>query len=163
MSAFWLGRNLNIQTWPLNENVGFEVEVDLDKIRETRSAKSNVYSIPKAFESGTIITISKISDSKWPMGRGQGKLRSLLASMYRLYLNDPDFPVEINFNGKALSFSELRVLKEPFWPNTQGPQKDSPVIEWERYFTFKTTNGHQIGGRVALLERMSLNCVCNAA
>jgi hypothetical protein len=75
--------------------------------------------------------------------------------MYRLYLNDKDFPISINFNGKPLKFSELKVLTEPFWPNTQGPLEGAPAIEWVRNFEFSTSKNHVIRGRVALLEKMS--------
>jgi len=36
MSSFWMGRNLNIKTWPLTSDTGFEVVVDLDVIKKTK-------------------------------------------------------------------------------------------------------------------------------
>lgn len=155
MSAFWLGRNLNIRTWPINSKEGYELEVDLDEIKRTRSAKSHVHIIEESDVSGTLITISKISEDKWPMGRGQGKLRTLLASMYRIYLNNPEYPVQIYFNDKELKFENMKILRNPFWPNTQGPLQESEEIFWEREFTFTTGRGRTISGKIGLLEKMS--------
>ena len=159
MSAFWLGRNLNIKTWSIEETEGFEVEIDLDEIKKTKSARSTVHVIEDNREKGTIVTISKIPDEKWPpVGRGQGKLRSLLASMYRLYLNDSEFPIEIVFAGKQLEFSDIKILNAPFWPTTQGPVSGTPEVTWAREFTFITSHGRKtITGRIALLETMSRN------
>ena len=47
MSSFWMGRNLNIKTWPLNVSLGYEVSVDLDEIKKTKSAITQVHEIPK--------------------------------------------------------------------------------------------------------------------
>lgn len=47
MSSFWMGRNLNIKTWPLNVSLGYEVSVDLDEIKRTKSAITQVHEIPK--------------------------------------------------------------------------------------------------------------------
>jgi hypothetical protein len=155
MSAFWLGRNLNIKTWPLNVDEGYELEVDLDEIKRTKSAKSPVRVIEGQEQSGTIVRISKISDEKWPMGRGQGKLRTLLASMYRIYLNNEEFPVQIIFNGKELKFDQMKILEAKYWPNTQGPDESSNLIYWEKEFSFVTGRGRRISGRIGLLEKMS--------
>lgn len=155
MSAFWLGRNLKINTWPLKEQTGYDVIVDLDDIKRTRSAKSHVTVIAGRAYSGTTIEISKISEDKWPMGRGQGKLRTLLASMYRLYLNDEEFPVSIVFNGRPLQFTASPVLVAPYWSSTQGPQLEAETVRWERPFDFTTSKGRLIHGRIALLEKMS--------
>ncbi|CAN2190083.1 Histidine kinase-, DNA gyrase B-, and HSP90-like ATPase [Candidatus Nanopelagicaceae bacterium] len=155
MSAFWLGRNLTINTWPVNGTNGFTAEVDLDQIKITKSAKTQVHVINPRKQSGTEIWISKISQEKWPVGRSLGKLKMLLTSMYRIYLTDPDFPVTINFQGKPLEFADLKCLEAPFWPNTQGPDKNEEPRVWSRPYSFVTTNGHKITGSVGLLERMS--------
>ena len=50
----------------------------------------------------TIIQVSKIPHEKIPRGSGLGKLKLLLTSMYRIYLNSSDTPVKIKFNGQYL-------------------------------------------------------------
>jgi hypothetical protein len=159
MSAFWLGRNLNIKTWSVDEDEGYEVELDLDSIKRTKSTKSTVHIIPSRKEKGTVVTISKISEDKWPpVGRGQGKLRSLLSSMYRLYLNDKEFPVEIIFAGKPLTFSEVAYLNAPYWDSTQGPKEGEEEVRWVREFEYVTKEGkRKIVGHIGLLETMSRN------
>jgi hypothetical protein len=155
MSAFWLGRNLNISTWPIESEIGYHAAVDLDEIKKTKSAKTRVTPIAGRPQSGTNIVISKIPQEKWPVGRSLGKLKMLLTSMYRIYLTDPDFPVVINFQGKPLEFSNLKCLEAPFWPNTQGPGNNEEIRVWSRPYRFTTSNGHEIRGTVGLLDRMS--------
>jgi hypothetical protein len=154
MSAFWWGRRLSIDTQPLGDSAGYNVSVDLDEIKLTRSALMQVHPQQKTEISGTSVTISKISTDRWPRGTGLGKLKSLLSSMYRFYLNDRERPVSIYFNDKLLQFSALTILEAPYWPSTEGPQDDE-VIRWEREFEFETSSGRTIYGIVGLLARMS--------
>ena len=154
MSSFWLGRNLKIITSPLDSSSGFHAEVDLDEIKRTKSAKSHVEEIRPSKLPGTIIQISRIKDDKIPKGTGILKIKLLLTSMYRLYLNNNDRKVHINFNGKPLLFKELSILTEPFWADREGPQNDA-VVRWERNFEYVFPDGKRITGRVGLLETMS--------
>ena len=154
MSSFWMGRNLNIKTWPIGSPLGYEVTVDLDEIKKTRSAKTQVSEIASKKRPGTIIKLSKIKDEKLPRGTGVGKLKLLLTSMYRLYLTNKDQPVNIFFNGKQLIFKNPEILNVPFWPDREGPINDIPV-KWERDFTYTSSKGQVIFGKVGLLETMS--------
>lgn len=154
MSAFWWGRNLKIETWPIGDERGYEVQVDLDQIKQTRSAVINVSEVPGREKPGTLITVSKIPTEKIPRGTGLGKLKLLLTSMYRIYLNSKETPVKIKFNGQFLTFSPLPILKEPFWPDREGPIDDE-IIEWIRVFVFTTSRGNTIRGVIGLLEKMS--------
>jgi hypothetical protein len=154
MSSFWLGRNLKIITSPINSKEGFHAEVDLDEIKRTKSAKSRVEELRPSKMPGTIIRISRIKEDKIPKGTGILKIKLLLTSMYRIYLNSKEKKVHINFNGKPLIFKELSILTEPFWDDREGPQDDA-VIRWERNFEYVFTDGKKITGRVGLLETMS--------
>jgi hypothetical protein len=154
MSSFWMGRNLNIKTWPLNSKTGFEVIVDLDAIKQTRSAVTQVSEIQGKSKPGTVITLSKINNEKLPKGTGVAKLKLLLASMYRIYLNDNSKKVFIRFNGKPLKFQDPEILFQPFWPDREGPESDEP-IKWEREFSYTLKSGPKISGKVGLLETMS--------
>ncbi len=154
MSSFWLGRNLNIKTWPLHVDNGFEVSVDLDEIKKTKSAITQVSEIPKRSRPGTVIKLSKINDDKLPKGTGVAKLKLLLTSMYRLYLTSNEKKVVIRFNGKPLTFKNPEILNVPFWPDREGPVNDIPV-RWEREFTYTSSKGQMVFGKVGLLETMS--------
>jgi hypothetical protein len=154
MSSFWMGRNLNIKTWPLNVSLGYEVSVDLDEIKRTKSAITPVYEIPKKQRPGTVITLSKINDEKLPKGTGVAKLKLLLTSMYRLYLTNTDQRVNIKFNGKSLVFKNPEILNVPFWPDREGPLNEVSV-RWEREFTYTSSKGQMVFGKVGLLETMS--------
>ena len=154
MSSFWWGRNLQISTWPLGDQSGYQVQVDLDEIKKTRSAVIEVNEIPGKPIPGTTIIVSKIPQEKIPRGSGLGKLKLLLTSMYRMYLNSTDTPVRIRFNGQDLVFTPLPILKEPFWPDREGPIDDQ-IIEWIRVFVFTTSRGNTIRGVIGLLEKMS--------
>jgi len=154
MSSFWMGRNLNIKTWPLESDTGFEVVVDLDVIQKTKSALTKVIEIPQQTKPGTKITLSKINQEKLPRGTGVAKLKMLLASMYRIYLNSSDKKVVIRFNGKPLKFNDPAILNEPYWPDKEGPEGQVP-LKWEREFSYKLKSGPLIFGKVGLLETMS--------
>jgi hypothetical protein len=154
MSSFWLGRNLNIRTWPINQKNGYEVTIDLDIIKQTRSAKTKVQEISNRDKCGTIIQITKINEEKLPKGTGVAKLKSLLTSMYRIYLTDSEKIVKINFNGKPLVYKKPKILFEPYWADREGPIDQVPIL-WERDFEFKSEKGQKIRGKVGLLETMS--------
>ena len=154
MSSFWMGRNLNIKTWPLNTSLGYEVSVDLDEIKKTKSAITQVQEISAKPRPGTVIKLSKINEDKLPKGTGVAKLKLLLTSMYRLYLTNTEKPVKIHFNGKPLMFKNPEILNVPFWPDREGPLNDVPV-RWEREFTYTSGKGQMVFGKVGLLETMS--------
>jgi hypothetical protein len=154
MSSFWMGRNLNIKTWPLNTSLGYEVSVDLDEIKRTKSAITQVHEISAKQRPGTVITLSKINEDKLPKGTGVAKLKLLLTSMYRLYLTNTDKRVSIHFNGKPLVFKKPEILNVPFWPDREGPLNAVPV-RWEREFTYTSGKGQMVFGKVGLLETMS--------
>jgi hypothetical protein len=154
MSSFWMGRNLNIKTWPLNTSLGYEVSVDLDEIKKTKSAITQVHEISAKQKPGTIIKLSKINEDKLPKGTGVAKLKLLLTSMYRLYLTNTEKRVTIHFNGKPLMFKNPEILNVPFWPDREGPINDVPV-RWEREFTYTSGKGQMVFGKVGLLETMS--------
>jgi hypothetical protein len=153
MSAFWWGRRLTVETWPLGETVGYKAVIDLDEIRERGNSTVHVSEIPGR-SSGTRITIDRVADGRWPRGRGLGKLRMLLASMYRLYLNHTEFPLSLTLDGQSLGFAQPALLNEPFWPDAKGPLGSNSIL-WEAEFDFTTSRGNRIYGFVGLLERMS--------
>jgi hypothetical protein len=154
MSSFWMGRNLNIRTWPLEQNIGYEVSVDLDHIKETKSAITEVREIRKRNKPGTHITLSKISVEKLPKGTGVGKLKLLLTSMYRIFLTNSEKRVNISFNGKPLVYKKPAILNEPYWSDNEGPVNDFQ-IRWERDFIYESKKGQKIVGKVGILETMS--------
>lgn len=154
MSSFWMGRNLNIRTWPLNVPNGYEVSVDLDEIKQTKSAITQVHEIPLRQRTGTVIKLSKINDEKLPKGTGVAKLKLLLTSMYRLFLTNAEQRVNISFNGNPLVFKNPEILNVPFWPDREGPINEVPV-RWEREFTYTSSKGQMVFGKVGLLETMS--------
>ena len=154
MSSFWMGRNLNIRTWPIDNDNGFEVTVDLDHIKETKSAIAEVTQLKPRNWPGTQIRLSKINEEKLPKGTGVAKLKLLLTSMYRIFLTNSERKVHISFNGKPLIFKSPTILVEPYWPDREGPVDNNP-IRWERDFTYVSKKGQKIRGKVGLLETMS--------
>ena len=75
--------------------------------------------------------------------------------MYRIYLSNVNRKVTIKFNGTALVYKEPNILNEPYWPDREGPDKNQPIIRWERDFSYTTKTGKVITGKVGLLENMS--------
>jgi hypothetical protein len=155
MSSFWFGRSLNIKTTPISLKHGYEVTVDLDEIKRTRSAEANVEEVAAKTLPGTDIYIEKIKSERILHTTGVTKLKLLLSSMYRIYLSNANRKVTIKFNGTALVYKEPNILNEPYWSDREGPDKDKPIIRWERDFSHTTKTGKVITGKVGLLENMS--------
>jgi hypothetical protein len=155
MSSFWFGRSLEIRTFPISSEHGYEVGVDLDEIKKTRSAKIDVEEIKGKKLPGTDIYIEKIKPDRILHTTGVTKLKLLLASMYRIYLSNPSRKVIIKYNGIELNYVDPPILNEPYWPDREGPEKDKPTVRWERDFTYKTKSNKVITGKVGLLANMS--------
>lgn len=155
MSSFWFGRSLKIRTFPISSEHGYEVGVDLDEIKKTRSAKIDVEEIKGKKLPGTDIYIEKIKPDRILHTTGVTKLKLLLASMYRIYLSNPSRKVIIRYNGIELNYVDPPILNEPYWPDREGPEKDKPTVRWERDFTYKTKSNKVITGKVGLLANMS--------
>ncbi len=109
---------------------------------------------PKAH--GTQIILRGLNQSRsYPVGMTLGKVRTYLASMYRTYLRgDEGFVhprtkekwLSIRVLGQALEYATPEILKEPFWPNDLGPEKDAPSILWRRDYELELPNlRHQQG------------------
>jgi len=155
MSSFWFGRSLKIRTFPISSEHGYEVGVDLDEIKKTRSAKIDVEEIKGKKLPGTDIYIEKIKADRILHTTGVTKLKLLLASMYRIYLSNPSRKVIIRYNGNELNYVDPPILNEPYWPDREGPEKGKPAVRWERDFTYKTKSNKVITGKVGLLANMS--------
>lgn len=154
LATFWWGRQLEVITSPLGDENSYVTTIDLDHIKVTGETTVDVRRARRKQLSGTRIIISKVYDEKWPKGKSLVKLKSLLRSMYRIYVSNEDRKIEIFFNGEKLVYTPPAILREPFWPSNSGPGS-GPELEWQEDFTFTTPKGRNIKGSFGILATTS--------
>lgn len=154
LASFWWGRQLEVLTSPLGDENSYETTIDLDSIKASGETKVDVRRARRKKTSGTRIIIGKVYDEKWPKGKTLVKLKSLLRSMYRIYISDQERRIEIYFNGEKLVYSPPPILSEPFWPTNSGPGA-GPVLDWISEFTYVTPRGRRITGSFGILATTS--------
>jgi len=157
-SAFWFGTELKIETFPLDEETGYTVSVDVAGTNHVAD-KVKLVRIPKNVESGTLITIGGIRGGI-PKATTLANTKNYLASIYRDYLGkgthqEIELDCEILFDGIPLEFKPQKLLNAPYWPNQDGPKKGSLPKEWKKEIAITLSTGENITGWVGILEQMS--------
>lgn len=149
-AAFWWGRQLKIETWPIGSRESWKVEVDLRQITTSDSLV-----LPRASHRGpedegrhgTCIQVADLwPERALPTGRTLGKVRSYLTSIYRTYLRSGQ--VRIVVQGRELVAHDPPILTAPRWDDRAGPD-----LEWRKDFSFTLSGGEEVAGWVALFER----------
>ena len=171
-AAFWWGSRLTIETFPVSSSVGWRVVIDLDEIDERRNGDIDVEEIKHRGVAGTVITIEKLNKGT-PQTKTISTIRKYLPSIYRTFVgrddsletatvsvsNDASYPVEILYQGEALSFGRPALLKSPEWTtDKQAPPVGSPDVYWYQDVDFTVEVGStskRVSGWVGLLEVMS--------
>ncbi len=171
-AAFWWGSRLSIETYPVSSSVGWRVVIDLDEIDERRNGDIEVEEIKHRGFAGTVITIEKLHKGT-PQTKTISTVRKYLPSIYRTFVGRDDsgeaspevishessYPVEILYQGEALSFSRPSLLKSPEWTTDKhAPPLGSPEIFWYQDVDFTIEVGSaskRVSGWVGLLEVMS--------
>lgn len=154
LATFWWGRQLDVSTSPIGDENSYETTIDLDYIKQSGETRVNVHRARRQLISGTRIVISKVYDEKWPKGKTLVKLKSLLRSMYRIYISNTERRIEIYFNGERLVYEPPALLHEPYWPSNSGPGS-GPELAWTKPFVFKTPMGREITGSFGILATTS--------
>lgn len=163
-AAFWWGRRLTIETWPLGEGRGWKVEIDLGESGTQPQGQAAVHVIPAREHSGTRITV----DGLWQNAPVASKTRSTVAaylpSIYRKFLSVSELaemgdasahPVRLFVDGTQLSFDPPKLLSEPYWPSPDGPAKGARARTWRKKIRVRLATGKVIEGWVGILETMS--------
>ncbi len=171
-AAFWWGSRLTIETFPLSSLVGWRVVIDLDEIDQRRNGDIEVEEIQHRGFPGTVITIEKLHRGT-PQTKTISTIRKYLPSIYRTFVGRDElselassqigssstYPVEILYQGEALTFTRPALLTSPEWTtDKQAPPPGSPEIYWYQDVDFTVQVGDaskRVSGWVGLLEVMS--------
>ena len=144
-ASCWFGKNWQVRTKFLKDNIERVVDFDVDEIVQNEQSmlpcQERIVGNKKPY---TVISISNIQ--KIPKGRTVNKIRSYLADIYRSFIRDG--LLEIKLNGEALKYHTSDILIAPYL--NEGPEK-----EWKVDLDFKLNDGQLVKGFAAILKKGS--------
>lgn len=166
-AGFWWGRHLRIETWPLGEEAGWRVEIDLGEAGTQPQATATVEHIRQRPHSGTRITVSGLWQNAPVASKTRSTVAAYLPSIYRKFISVDDatasasgeaggeHAVRLFLDGSQLSFEPPQLLHAPFWPTSDGPEPGAPSVLWRKSITVALSSGKEINGWVGILDTMS--------
>lgn len=143
-AACWFADRWSVRTTALGEPIERTVEFDVDRIVHDNLEELTVSSTTTS-ESNHFTEIIINDLDKKLHGRTIGKIKAHLASIYREFLRQGC--LELVFNGEALTYPELEVLRAPYFKDASGA-----VLEWKKDIAFDFGGGLSAFGFAALLE-----------
>ena len=146
-AACWLGENWEVTTKALNETEERIFSFDLNQVTandlRTLPVKNNPRPVTEHY---TIIQISKLTKNA-PQNRGIDKIKSDLASIYRLSLRRGEMRLVVD--DELLEFHEPEILKAPYFKDQEGP-----IVEWKKNIDFEFEQ-YKAHGYIGILKDMS--------
>jgi hypothetical protein len=157
-SAFWLGSQLTVKSYPIDEEEGWEVTIDISGSEEVENERP-IKKIPKSIKSGTVITVTGLN-KEFPTANTLNKTKGYLASIYRNYEGRKDhegisLDAKITFNGEVLEYEIPELLEAPFWPSQDGPIPNGKPRVWRQELVIKLSSGKEIVGWIGIMKGMS--------
>lgn len=149
-AACWFGNFWTITSTQLGSNKKYSASIDVNKLSETHEDYID-YVVEDALieEHYTILKITNLN-KKIKGGRTKGKIKDLLASIYRQDLRRND--IVICYDGYQLKFDEVEVYTEQL-PNGE-------LREWKKRLDFTIKHDNQIlpvSGFVAIRKKGSVS------
>lgn len=146
-AACWLGENWEVTSKALNETEERIFSFDLNQVTANDLRTLPVKNTPRPVtEHYTIIHVSQLSKNA-PQNRGIEKIKSDLASIYRLSLRRGEMRLVVD--GTLLEFKEPEILKAPYFKDQEGP-----VVEWRKDIDFEFEQ-YKAHGYIGILKDMS--------
>jgi hypothetical protein len=146
-AACWFAPDWNVTSKALGENVERAVFFDIDKIVEDSIEELHVVtSTASAEKHGTEIRLDNIR--RFPHGNTVKKIKSHLASIYRVFLREGS--MELRIDGDLLEFEEPEILVAPSYRDSDGPD-----IEWKKEVDIDLGEGKSATGFVAIRKTIS--------
>lgn len=146
-AACWFAPRWSVRTSALGETVVRTVRFDIENIvndnieeltiRETKEKVSNHY---------TEILLEDVF--QMPVGRTIAKLKEHLTDIYRAFIRDD--LLELRFNAELLTYKEPKVLKAPYFRESNGPDRI-----WRKDIEFDFGDGLSVHGFAALRGKAS--------
>ena len=144
-ASFWFGSKLSIETFPLDQNIQINVDLDLAELIKNNAEVIPVITQVTGSTHGTRIMVEGLwPERSIPTGRTLAKVRDYLSSIYR---NDiKSGLLELSVGGKVLETLPHKVLEAPRWDDKEGPSQ-----RWEKLIEIDLED-KQVTGVVWLLE-----------
>lgn len=153
-AACWFSNKWEAKTKALNENVERKVIFDIAKIVERKIQELQIESKESNLNSHyTLITLFDIEE-KMPVGRGLGKVKRHLASIYRDFFRKEI--LDLYINGEKLQYKSPKILNAAYFEIPNGES-----ITWKQEVEFDFGDDHNGGqlkvkGFIAVMETMSV-------
>lgn len=146
-AACWFAPRWRVRTSALGETLEKTVSFDIESIVRDSIEELTVDSQP-ASPNHHFTEIVLEGLYRTPQGRTLGKIRTHLASIYRMFTRDGT--LELSFNDEPLGYETPRVLVAPYY---KAPQ--DPPVQWRKEIEFDFGAGLAARGFAALRERAS--------
>ena len=152
-AGLWWSPVLEIESKHVDDDLEARAVLDLEKmISENESEvplETKRAMIPDSH--WTRVTLRGLNKGRsYPKGKTLHKVKTFLASMYRVFLRgDQDFLhprtgrkyLRIEINGQPLSYEDPEFLYKPFWPSPSGPEKGGEPRLWKKNYELKIAPG----------------------
>lgn len=156
-AALWWGAHVIIDTYSLEEENGWHVEIDVSEKGDVTSV-IEVKKIPHRGYSGTRLEVRGLWQ-KTPQSRTVTSIKAYLPSIYRAFLGETaqegELKCDIVYQNQLLKFEYPKLLTEPLWTSKNGPGEDEKTRYWRSNIEIILKTGKKISGWVGILERMS--------
>ena len=146
-AACWFAPNWSVTSTALGENVERAVFFDIDKIVEDSIEELHVVTTPvSADKHGTEIRLDNIR--RFPHGNTIKKIKSHLASIYRIFIREGGMVLRID--GVPLSFEDPEILVAPSYRDPDGAD-----IVWKKEINIGLGDEKSATGFVAIRKTIS--------
>ena len=146
-AACWFAPNWSVRSTALGESTERAVFFDIDKIVEDSIEELHVVSTQVSAEKHyTEIRLDHIR--RFPHGNTVKKIRSHLASIYRIFIREGSMLLRID--GEPLTYEDPEILHAP---NYRDP--DGPDLEWKKEIDIDLGEGRAATGFVAIRKTIS--------
>lgn len=146
-AACWFAPNWSVTTTALGESIERAIYFDVDKIVEDRIEELNI--IPAQVSADKHFTEIRLDNiRRFPQGNTVKKIKSHLASIYRVYLREGSMILRID--GDPLNFEDPEILVAPSYRDPDGPD-----IEWKKEIHIDLGGDKSATGFVAIRKTIS--------
>ena len=156
-AALWWGSKVVIETFPLDEEKGWKVEIDVSA-EGSIGQEVKVKSIKHRGFPGTKIIVNDLWQ-KTPQSKTVSSIKAYLPSIYRAFIGgdhkEGQLKCRIVYESEELKFEYPKLLTAPLWVDKIPPNSSEPHLLWRKDIKVQLKNGQVITGWVGILERLS--------
>ena len=146
-AACWFAPNWSVTSSALGENIERAIFFDIDKIVEDSVEELRVVPTQVATDKHyTEIRLDNIR--RFPQGNTVKKIKSHLASIYRVFIREGS--IELRIDGEPLEFEDPKILVAPSYRDPDGPD-----LQWKKDINIDLGDGKAATGFVAIRKTIS--------